>query len=164
MKSDSLLKRCQAGDGAQAKQKHIEAIQLMGKLGALEKRVEALSGFLAQYATQARDAKEVYDEARARLNEFETPLREGRNAHQLAPALYDAAQQSHAEGMAMSATVKFEIREARKFLQTQSGGSADPARLAIGKELEALAQSLAGVRGIQTKRARQDGGILPAPP
>ncbi len=151
--ANSLVQRCGTGDGAQAKQKHLEAIQLLGRLGVLDKRAEALGTILAGYSAQSLAAQKAYQSATDRLSGFDKPLRTAREAQQIGPALNDSANAAYAEGISFSPIVKSEFRAVDQLYRSTSLGITDPSLAEIGAQLKNLGNRLAPIRFEAERRA-----------
>ena len=143
--AESLVQRCSTGDGAQAKQKHLEAIQTMAKLGTLEKRVTELNNLLGRYAQQAKSAEEVRTKATERLAGFEQIVRDAAKARDESGALSADAQAAYTETVELRPAVNGSMAAIQREYQRASAGATDPSLAAIGKELDALAKSVAAL-------------------
>lgn len=144
--AENLVRRCAAGDGAQARQKHLEATQLMFKLGVLDRKVESISTALHSFALESRNARDVLDQATARLRGFDTLLETSTKAKGEAPATMQAARAAYADGTARESTVLASLSAVQQEYQRASQGGADASLADIGKELDGLARTVRSVR------------------
>jgi hypothetical protein len=155
--ANALLGRCAQNDAQEAKQKHLHAIQTLGQLGALEKRIKVVNATLTNLARQSSASGDVYKEATLRLASFDKDLQTARGAQANAAAAVDIAREAVSSGRSVTPGLRAEIAAAQAEQRKLAQSGRDAAIVSAGAQLQTLAASLASMNFLSVTSAAAQG-------
>jgi len=153
----ALIGRCVQNDAQQAKQKHLHAIQMLGQLGVLEKRIKVVNTTLTALGRQSESSNDVLKQAMGRLPALDSELRAARGAQGNAAAFFDVAEKAVSEGRSVTPGIRAELAavQAEQRRLAQAGG--DAAIVNAGAELQTLAAALSSMNFLSASAAPTKG-------